>query len=226
VVPWRFLQIADSAFPTGGFAHSGGLEAAFHHGRGKTIEDLDAFVGEHLWNVGHAALPFVAAAFERPGDVWELDARTEAMLTSHVANRASRTQGRTFLATCARIFEEAAIHDLDVQARARGERGEKRVTAHVAPVFGAAMAALGATLDEASSLHLYMALRSVASAAVRLGMVGPHEAQRLQQRHAATLDEVLTTCKTVGIEDAALVCPLLEIMGATHDRLYARLFQS
>jgi urease accessory protein len=223
VVPWRFLQIADSAFPTGGFAHSGGLEAALHHGRGQTIEDLDAFVREHLWNVGRAALPFVAAAFERPGDVWDLDALADATLTSHVANRASRTQGRTFLATCARIFDEAPVRDLDARARARDDR---RVPAHLAPVFGAALAGLGATLDEASSLHLYMALRSVASAAVRLGMVGPHEAQRLQQRQAATLDEVLAACKGVEPEDAALVCPLLEIMAATHDRLYARLFQS
>jgi urease accessory protein len=224
VVPWRFLQIADSAFPTGGFAHSSGLEAAIHHGRGKTLADLDAFVREHLWNVGHAAMPFVAAAFERPAEVWAIDARADAMLTSHVANRASRTQGRTFLATCARIFDEPAVSALAARARSRAP-GE-RVAAHLAPVFGAALAALGATRSETSSLHLYAALRGVSSAAVRLGLVGPHEAQRLQQRHAATLDEVLGACAGVPAGDAAVVCPLLEIMGATHDRLYARLFQS
>jgi urease accessory protein len=224
VVPWRFLQIADSAFPTGGFAHSGGLEAALHHGRGKTIDDLDAFVHEHLWNVGRAALPFVGAAFDRPETVWHLDALADAMLTSHVANRASRTQGRTFIATCARIFDAPSVRDLDARARARVP--SEKVAAHLAPVFGAAMAALGATRDEASALHLYMALRCVASAAVRLGMVGPHEAQRLQQRHAATLDQVLSACRAGQPEEAAVVCPLLEIMGATHDRLYARLFQS
>ena len=30
--PWRVLQLADSGFPTGGFAHSGGLESAVQHG--------------------------------------------------------------------------------------------------------------------------------------------------------------------------------------------------
>jgi urease accessory protein len=233
VVRWRFLQIADSAFPTGGFAHSSGLEAAIHHGRAKTVDGLDDYAREHLWNVGHASLPFVGAAFETPGDVWALDARIDATLTSHVANRASRTQGRTFLATCARIFDEPAVLALAARSRssrspssAAGEAACAKVAAHLAPVFGASLASLGATKDEALGLHLYMALRGVTSAAVRLGVVGPHEAQRLQQRHARTLDDVLAECAGLRPDDAALVCPLLEIMGATHDRLYARLFQS
>ena len=234
MVRWRFLQIADSAFPTGGFAHSSGLEAALHHGRAKTAAELDEYAREHLWNVGHASLPFVSAAFEAPADVWALDARADATLTSHVANRASRTQGRTFLATCARIFDEPALIELAERAapaaRSRGERDEQTprasVSAHLAPVFGASMAALGATAGETRALFLYVALRGVASAAVRLGVVGPHEAQRLQRRHAATLDEVLAECAGLPPDDAAIVSPLLEIMGATHDRLYARLFQS
>jgi urease accessory protein len=227
-VRWRFLQIADSAFPTGGFAHSSGLEAALHHGRAKTPEALDDYAREHLWNVGHASLPFVGAAFDAPDDVWALDARADATLTSHVANRASRTQGRTFLSTCARIFEEPAVLEMAARSRARADDagGVPKVAAHLAPVFGASLSALGATRGEALALHLYMALRAVTSAAVRLGVVGPHEAQRLQQRHAATLDEVLGACEKLRTDDAAIVCPLLEIMGATHDRLYARLFQS
>jgi len=231
MVRWRFLQIADSAFPTGGFAHSGGLEAATHHGRAGTAEALDAYVGEHLWNVGYGSLPIVGASFDAPGHVWVLDAFADAMLTNHVANRASRTQGRTFLATCARIFDEPAVLELAARSRARADApsGTPRggaVAAHLGPVFGAAFAALGADRQETLALHLYMALRGVASAAVRLGVVGPHEAQRLQQRHATTLDAVLAECQSLRPEDAAVVSPLLDIMAATHDRLYARLFQS
>jgi urease accessory protein len=219
-VHWQLLQIADSAFPTGGFAHSSGLEAAMHHGRARTAEGLDAYIGEHLWNVGSASLPFVTAAFDAPGEVDALDAWTDATVTSHVANRASRTQGRTFLSTCAQIFDEPFVLDLASRARSR------KVPAHLAPVFGASLAALGASRAETQALHLYIALRGVTSAAVRLGVVGPHEAQRLQRGHGGTLDAVLAECADLAPADAATAFPVLDIMGATHDRLYARLFQS
>lgn len=225
---WRLLQIADSAFPTGGFAHSSGLEAAVHHGRARTGGELDAYVRESLWNTGAASLPFVTAAFRAPHDVWSVDARLDTTLTNHVANRASRTQGRTFLATCARIFDDPAVVAMAAKARARTdtEAPSGKVAAHLAPVFGASMAALGGSKEETPALYLYMVLRGVVSAAVRLGVVGPHEAQRVQARHGATLDSVLAECASVAPADAAIVCPLLDIMGATHDRLYARLFQS
>lgn len=220
MVRWQLLQIADSAFPTGGFAHSSGLEAAIHHGRARTAGGLFEYVREYLWNVGRASLPFVGAAFDAPGAVWTLDAWVDATLASHVANRASRTQGRTFVATCARAFEQPALAALAARARSR------EAAAHLAPMFGASLAALGAERDEALALHLHLALRGVTSAAVRLGIVGPHEAQRLQRRHVDTLDAVLAECATLTPDDAAVVAPLLDCMGATHDRLYVRLFQS
>jgi urease accessory protein len=219
-IPWRLLQIADSSFPTGGFAHSAGLEAAIHLGEARTSEKLDEYVRAHLWNVGNASLPFVAGAYDRPHQVWAMDARVDAFLTNHVANRASRTQGRAFVATCARVFEEPRLALLAARTRTR------EVTAHFAPLFGASLAALGLGRLETLTLHMYLALRGMASAAVRLGIVGPHEAQRLQQRHTATLEAVLSQCAFLLPEDAATTAPLIDVLGATHDQLDARLFQS
>jgi urease accessory protein len=217
---WRILQIADSGFPTGGFAHSAGLEAAVHLGEARTPERLDAYVRAHLWNVGHAALPFVGAAHDAMDGVWALCDWIDACLTNHVANRASRTQGRAFLATCASVFGVPAI--VAMAARARSPSA----AAHLAPVFGAALGALGIARGDALALHLQLALRSVVSAAVRLGIAGPLEAQRLQLRHGTTLDAVLASCAALRPEQAATVAPIHEIVGATHDRLYAKLFQS
>jgi urease accessory protein len=219
-LPWRVIQLADSAFPAGGFAHSAGLEAASHLGEARSAARLDGFVRAHLWNVGTAALPFVGAAHDSPHDVWKLDAKVDVFLTHHVANRASRTQGRALASTCARVFDDPFLAALASGARARD------ATAHHAPVFGAALAAIGIGRRETLALHMYLALRGVASAAVRLGLLGPLEAQRVQERHGATLDHVLGECSALGPDDASSSAPLLDVLGATHDRLYARLFQS
>jgi urease accessory protein len=217
---WRVLQIADSGFPTGGFAHSAGLEPALAAGVVDSPATFDAFVRAHLWNCGHGSLPFVAAAHRNPEDVETLDAAADAQLVNHVANRASRTQGRAFLTTAARVFDAPAVIDLAGRAAAR------RITAHYAPVFGASVAALEISLADALATHLLLALRGVVSAAVRLGIVGPNEGQRIQGRHAGTLDAVLAQCRALTPDDAACVAPVFDALGATHDRLYARLFQS
>ena len=217
---WRLLQIADSGFPTGGFAHSGGLEAAFASGRVTSADDLERFVGASLWNVGNAALPFVSAAHATPERVWSLDALLDAQLTNHVSNRASRTQGRAFLATSAAVFDEPPIALLSDRASRRD------VSVHLAPVYGAIVAALGIPGRDALGLYLLLSLRGTASAAVRLGIVGPHAAQRIQSRYRATLDEVLAACDRLHPAEAATTSPIFDLLGATHDRLYARLFQS
>jgi urease accessory protein len=217
---WRILQLADSGFPTGGFAHSAGLEAAMHCGEVATAERLAAYVHAYLWNVGNAVLPFVAAAHDRPQDVQRVDAQVDAFLTNHVANRASRTQGRAFVTTCARVFDTPAITELAGRARA----GE--AASHLAAMFGAVLAALAVERHETLAIHLYLALRGMVSAAVRLGIVGPYEAQRMHGRHWETLDSVLARCSAMTPADAATVAPVLDVVGATHDGLYSRLFQS
>src|SRR5260370_41007671 len=98
---WRLLQLADSAFPTGGFARSCGLAAASRAGEGP---DMEKFARVAIWQAGLGALPLARAAFEDPGALALLDARADAFIANHVANRASRTQGRAFFSTCARIF--------------------------------------------------------------------------------------------------------------------------
>jgi urease accessory protein len=218
---WRILQLADSAFPTGGFAHSGGLEAAFRLGEITGGEALARYLRQHLGNVGRASLPFVAGAYDDPGRVGEVDALADALLLNHVANRASRTQGRAFLSTCARVFDAGALRPLVDKARARA------IHAHLGPMFGATLAAIGVERRETLGLYLYFALRGSVSAAVRLGAIaGPLEAQSLQAGLTTALDDVLEQCERLGLDEAATVAPVLDVMAQVHDRLYSRLFQS
>ncbi len=217
--PWRVLQLADSGFPTGGFAHSGGLEAAVQQGEVRGAPELRRFVRELLWQAGYGGLPLLGAAHREPSSLPALDARTEAFLSNHVANRASRTQGRAFLDTCARIFP-GPVGPLREAARAAG------VGYHHAPVFGAVLRALEVERADAQQLYLSLTLRGTLSAAVRLGIVGTHESHQLQHQATPLLDAVLERCAGLGVEALAQPSPLLDLLSATHDRLYSRLFLS
>src|SRR5205823_4469810 len=83
--------------------HSSGLEAAAQAGEIQGAEDVARFARDAIWQAGWGALPLVRGAFEDPSSLPRLDERAEAFLANHVANRASRTQGRAFLSTAARV---------------------------------------------------------------------------------------------------------------------------
>lgn len=211
-------QLADSAFPTGAFAHSLGLEAAWQHGEVAGGEDVRRFTEATILQAGTASLPLVTAAWRQPDRLPEWDALHDAFLSNAVANRASRQQGRTFAASAARIWPQPAVTAIHARLPV--------MFAHAAPVTGAVCAALAVPLETTQRLVLYTAARGVLSAAVRLGIVGSYEAQRLQSDAAGAMTRVLARCRDAGPGDLAQTAPVIDIVQGAHDRLYSRLFQS
>ena len=211
-------QLADSGFPTGGFAHSWGLEAAWQGGEVRSVPALRQFVADIVWQSGRGGLPFVTSAYRVPARLDDLDALSDAFLTNAVANRASRVQGRAFLATCSRIWPSDALRSMEASAPLR--------SGHCAPTVGAVLSVLGVALDAAQHLFLYNTARGVLAAAVRLGIVGSYEAQRLLFETGSLMDAVLQSCGALDEQDVAQTAPIVDLVQASHDRLYSRLFQS
>src|SRR5688500_8997828 len=104
---WLLWQLVDSAFPTGGFAHSGGVEAAWQHGMIRDGDDLLELAQAALQQAACGVVPVLLATLRQPADFAEYDSFYDASLTNHVANRASRAQGRALLATASATFESA-----------------------------------------------------------------------------------------------------------------------
>lgn len=215
--PWLLWQLADSAFPAGGFAHSAGLESAWQHGEVATRAELDSYVAASLEQVGRAALPFVTAVHDEPDKLREIDELCDAFTNNHIANRASRAQGRAYYSAWNRIFK----------ARVPACDGETAPAfGHFAPIYGFCLRRLGISRRVSSRLFLFNHLRGLLAAAVRLNIVGPMEAQSAQGEMSVYCESLLTRCELLSVNDLSQTSPLLDIWQGSHDRLYSRLFQS
>ena len=140
-----------------------------------------------------------------------MDRLCDTFTSNHVANRASRLQGRAFLTAAQKIF---AIVLPESPCR------------HFAPVFGASLKKLEVSRTSTARLFFFTHLRSLLAAAVRLNIAGPMEAQILQRRLVPVAERILTECQTLTLEDLAQTSPLLDLWQGAQDRLYSRLFQS
>jgi urease accessory protein len=216
---WLVWQLADSGFPAGGFSHSFGLEAAWQQGE-VDATSLAAFVGDAIVQAGRGSVPFVTAAHDEVEAIGDLDARCDAFLRNTVTNRASRVQGRAWLGTIERSFPRVGV-----LARCAAVR-QQASARHYAPVVGLTLKALAIDRASAARLFLFAVARGSLSAAVRLGIVGTNEAQRLLAERGGDLDRVLDWSTELTLEDAAQTAPLADLWQASHDRLYSRLFQS
>ena len=215
---WLTWQVVDSAFPTGSFAHSCGLEAAWQHGEIRDAGELRQFLRAALQQVTFGSLPLVNAAYREPERLECLDARADAFLVNSVANRASRIQGRTLLATVGRVWPSPALADLSSRAAC--------TSAHVSPLTGVTLKTVGLPLETIQQIVLFGTARSVLAAAVRLGIAGSYEAQQLQASCGPWLDELLRRAASLDLNDLAQTAPIADLLQARHDRLYSRLFQS
>lgn len=212
---WRLLQWMDSAFPTGGYAHSSGLEVWAHHApKGAPLRDA---IHAMARSYAGFALPFVRMAFERdaardPASFHAVDEELDASMWGTTANRASRTQGRALFAATVRSFPR---DPRVVAAAALG--AERSRPLHHAVVFGAFARIFTDDAEHAASLALFAFTRGAISAAVRLNLVGPFAAQ-----------ELLAEAESAPLATAAPAtsAPWFDLLAEHHPKLHTRLFSS
>ncbi|XP_040993075.1 urease accessory protein F isoform X2 [Juglans microcarpa x Juglans regia] len=221
---WSQWQLIDSILPTGGFAHSFGLEAAIQARIISGPEDLRTFVIHVLENTGSLLLPFVFSATISPDlETWQkLDRTLDAMLTNEVGRKASIAQGSALMRVAAAVFSETpslkSMRDTSV--------GSGVVSFHHAPIFGLTCGLLGLDSRNSQRAYLFITMRDVISAATRLNLVGPMGAAVLQHQIVVLAEAILTKWMDRTVEEACQTTPLLDTVQGCHAYLFSRLFCS
>lgn len=221
---WSQWQLLDSILPTGGFAHSYGLEVAMQSRMVNNPEDLRSFVIQVLENTGSLLLPFVYCASKSPdAAAWvKLDQLLEATLTNEVGRKASTSQGSALLRVAASVFTEVqSLQDLR-----QTFLGSKSVSFHHAPIFGAICGLVGFDSETTQRAYMFVTMRDVISAATRLNLIGPLAASVLQHQVALDAEKMVQKWRDRDVTEASQTAPLLDALQGCHAYMFSRLFCS
>ena len=208
------LVLADGRLPSGGHAHSGGLEAQVAAGRVRDLDDVAAFLRGKLATSGLVAAAFAAAACARPGEGAALDDGLDARTPSPALRKASRAQGRALLRA------GRAMWTLPTVGR----------DPHQPTALGILARAAGLGPPEAAVAAAHGVVTGAAGAAVRLLGLDPYAVHGVIARLAPTCDRIAAeAARHAGdpVDDLpAAGAPLLDIGAEHHATWEVRLFAS
>ncbi|GMP91605.1 hypothetical protein CsSME_00042230 [Camellia sinensis var. sinensis] len=212
LLQWSQWQLLDSILPTGGFAHSFGLEAAVQARIVSGPEDLRTYVIHLLENTGSLLLPFIYSGTISPD-----------MQTWHRLDKiASISQGSALLRVASAVFSE--IPSLKIMRETSLATGS--VAFHHAPIFGLICGLLGFDCEISQKAYMFITMRDIISAATRLNLVGPLGAAVLQHQIALVAEDLSNKWMNRKVEDACQTAPLLDTVQGCHGYLFSRLFSS
>ncbi len=217
------LLLADGRLPSGGHAHSGGLEQAIADGRVRTVADVGLFAGGVLAGSALTNAAVAAVACAQAGH-WELlCAEYDARTPSAAVRGAARAQGRALLRTGRRVWPSATLETLADWS-------------HRPPlpiVQGAVACSAGLTPADAALACVHAMVTGVASAGVRLLGLDPIDMAAMLAGLTGEIDRIALLAAGSGNCDLhelaslpATTGPLLDILAERHDDREMSLFAS
>jgi urease accessory protein len=211
------------AFPVGGFAYSHGLEWAYEAGDIHDAPSLEAWL-RILINHGafrNDAILF-AQGFEaaKSGASGTLRDITELALA--LANSAERrletvTQGNAFVAAASAAWPCSELVNLKVT-----------VTGDIPYPVAVAVAAAGHGIAKSEALPAFLLafLANLVSAAVRLGVIGQTDGQRITATLLPDIEALARDTKDASLDDLGGCAFRSDMAALHHETQYSRLFRS
>jgi urease accessory protein len=220
------LHFADSALPTGGYAHSFGLERYCQAGLVRDRHGLERFLVTQLEGAAGPCDATAAAAALRalPRDdvaaCHRLDEQLEAMKVVREFREGSRQMGRQTLRVAARLTGDGRLAGYLEAVDAREAAG------HHAIAFGMTAGVLGWDEEAATTAFLYSTTALLVGAALRLLPIGQLEGQSVLWSLHPVIERVAREAAQRAPGDLWSFTPGQDIQGMLHERMDARLFRS
>ena len=220
------LQAGDSFYPTGGYAHSFGLEGLVQEGVVTDRATLREFLlRAALPSLGRVDLPIAAhawRAFAEPDwpAVERLCRLSSALRAPREARAASEAIGRQ------RAELAAALHQ-GTLAPEFVRRANEGGWPHAATVSAALEGRVtGAPLEAVLAAVCYSNLAGLIAAAMKLLRLGQNGAQSLLAEALAASPSLLADASQRPLEEIGWYNPWLDIAAARHETAAARLYNS
>ena len=214
----QLLQLADSALPIGGLAHSFGLESMIED-RFMGVEDLFPYLENLLsesllleavyCRTAHCLSTGECVALE------DLNSRLSALRCAREAREASLALGKRFLKLVASLDPSPRIQ----QAAVFGE-------IHFSIAFGYACGVLTFQADETVAAFLHQNVAASISAAQRLLALGQMQSSRIGWDLKPAIGEAVNRSAALDIESVSAFSHLPELASMRHPFLPTRLFIS
>lgn len=220
------LQAGDSFYPTGGYAHSFGLEGLVQEGVIRDRPTLREFViRSALPALQSAELPLTAHAWRamHPPDwetIGELCRLSSALKAAREIRLASENIGRQRAELAATLRNSELAQEF---LRRAVKLGWPHSSSIAAALEGRV---LGAPLEAVLAGLAYASLASLLSAAMKLLRLGQNAAQSLLTEALAALPGIIAAAMRVARDDIGWFNPWLDIAAARHETADARMFIS
>jgi urease accessory protein len=221
------LQITDSAYPTGVFAHSGGLEGLVQLGQVETLAELERFLSETVFSgleFCHLPVLRMSAAATQSRDaeaLAHLDEIAAAMLTPEELRLASSRSGRQRLE-----LMETVMH-LGKRFPGEWESMTAGLTSRQLPVI-AGMEAGWLQIPVSAAMHAYAfgTLSGLLSASMKIMRLGQTSVQEMLYRLTARLPSLIVRSREIDLATLGFFTPVPDIASARHKHAASRLFLS
>ena len=217
------LQLTDSAFPSGFYTLSHGLEGYAQSGAvtAESLPDLLADLLAHSVGPADGTALALAHRAARAGD-WEqvtaVDARLHASKLNREMRQAATRTGRQLLDIAGEVFASPTVRHYHELVRQRKAPGTQAVAA------GVVHASAGVGVRQAVAGDLFAFCASFAGAALRLRLTDHRRAQVLLHRAAPAVEEATERAVRRELPDLGGTVFAADVMSARHERAEARLF--